>query len=208
MGVVGERLASKRPQSIHVALLQRADMVSGAILGAIAGGSAAVVGSLVQAWFNRQNTRDRIEAEKEHLQIREQKETKRRKGEFYLEKKVEILMDLYRALEESRTEYKRVADKAGYGGISDEEYDRVVEQHRQYRSVMDRASAFLSEEQREILLGVSNILYDTNGYLDRARNHPDQVDYSEFMISDFNDVFNTAEEMLKQEMREPIEDIE
>lgn len=180
-------------------------MVSDAVLGAAIGVSGAVIGSLLTGAFNWLSTRQRMEAERENLQIRQQAETKRRKGEYYLQQKVEALMDLYAVLEETRREYKKTADKAVYGDISQEEYDEVIDCYHKYEQAMDNAAVFLSEEQHETLLEVFNIIHDTNSFLHRNIDNPKQDDYSEFGLSEFNARFNTAEDMLKEEIRKPIE---
>lgn len=180
-------------------------MVSDTILGAVIGVSGAVVGSLLTGAFNWLSTKQRMEAERENLEIRQQAETERRRGEYYLQQKVEILMNLYAVLEETRREYKKTADKAVYGSISQEEYDEVIDWYHKYEKVMDRAAVFLSDEQHQNLLEVFNIIHETNSFLHRKVDNPEQSDYSEFGLAEYNDRFDTAEEMLKEEIREPIE---
>ncbi len=114
-------------------------------------------------------------------------------------------MSLYAILEETRREYKKTADKAVYGEISQEEYDDVIDWYHKYERAMDRAAVFLSDEQHEILLEAFNKIHDTNSFLHRKVDNPKQSDYSEFGLSEYNDRFNTAEEMLKEEIRGPIE---
>ncbi|WP_254766829.1 hypothetical protein [Salinilacihabitans rarus] len=180
-------------------------MVSDTVIGAVIGVSGAIIGSLVTGAFNWLSTRQRMEAERENLRIRQQAETERRRGEYYLQQKVEALMSLYAILEETRREYKKTADKAVYGEISQEEYDDVIDWYHKYERAMDRAAVFLSDEQHEILLEAFNKIHDTNSFLHRKVDNPKQSDYSEFGLSEYNDRFNTAEEMLKEEIRGPIE---
>lgn len=180
-------------------------MVSEAILGALVGGGAAVVGSYVQAQVNRQNTRDRIDAERENLKVRQQAETERRRGEYYLQKKVEALMNLYAVLAETRREYKKTADKAVFDGITQEEYDETIELYHKYEQEMDRAAVFLNDEQHETLLVAFKTIHDTNSFLNRKIDNPEQSDYSEFNLGEHNDRFDAAEETLKEEIRVPIE---
>lgn len=180
-------------------------MVSDTVLGAVIGVSGAIIGSLLTGAFNWLSTRQRMEAERENLRIRQQAETERRKGEYYLQQKVEALMSLYAILEETRREYKKTADKAVYGEISQEQYDEVIDCYHKYEQAMDRAAVFLSDEQHETLLEVFNIIHETNSFLHRKIDNPEQSDYSEFGLSEYNDRFNTAEEMLKEEIRGPIE---
>lgn len=180
-------------------------MVSETVLGAAIGVSGAIIGSLLTDAFNWLSTRQRMEAERENLRIRQQAETERRRGEYYLQQKVEALMSLYAILEETRREYKKTADKAVYGEILQEQYDEVIDWYHKYEQAMDRAAVFLSDEQHETLLEVFNIIYETNSFLHRKIDNPEQSDYSEFGLSEYNDRFNTAEEMLKEEIRGPIE---
>lgn len=180
-------------------------MVSDTVLGAAIGVSGAVIGSLLTGAFNWLSTRQRMEAERENLHIRLQTETERRRGEYYLQQKVEALMNLYAILEETRRKYKKTADKAVYGEISQEEYDEAIDWYHKYEQAMDRAAVFLSDEQHETLLEVFNTIHDTNSFLHRKIDNPEQSDYSEFGLSEYNDRFNTAEEMLKEEIRGPIE---
>lgn len=63
-------------------------MVSEGVLGALVGATAAVLGSVVQAYFNRQNVKDRIEAE-----------DNRKRAEFILEKEAEVLFELVESIQ-------------------------------------------------------------------------------------------------------------
>lgn len=180
-------------------------MVSDTVLGALIGVGGAVIGSLLTGLFNWVSTKQRMNAERENLEIRQQAETERRRGEYYLEQKVEALMNLYAVLEETRREYKKTADAAVYGEISQEKYDGVIDWYHKYERAMDRAAVFLSNEQHKTLLEVFNTIHDTNAFLHQKINNPKQSDYSEFGLSEFNDRFDDAEEMLKEEIKVPIE---
>lgn len=172
-------------------------MVSEGIIGALVGGGFAVAGSAITGWINRQNTQDRIKADNE-----------RRRGEYYLQKKVEALMNLYAVVEETRREYKKTADKAVYGEISQQEYDEVVNWYHKYERAMDRAAVFLSEEQHETLLEAFNKIHDTNSFLHRKIDNPEQDSYSEFGLSEYNERFDAVEEVLKDEINGPIKEFE
>jgi hypothetical protein len=180
-------------------------MVSDTVLGAAIGVSGAVIGSLLTGVFNWLSTKQRMEAERENLHIVQQAETERRRGEYYLQQKVEALMNLYAVLEETRREYKTTADAAVYGAISEEDYQEVIDWYHKYERAMDRAAVFLTDEQHETLLEVFNKIHDSNSFLHRKVDNPKQSDYSKFGLSEYNDRFNTAEEMLKEEIKEPIE---
>lgn len=179
-------------------------MVSDTVLGAIIGVSGAVIGSLLTGIFNWLSTKQRVEAERENLEIRQQAETERRRGEQYLQQKVDAMMNVYAVLEETRRKYKETADVAAFGPISQEDYNEVIELHRSYEQAMDRAALFLTEEQHEVLLEVSKKLLDVNSFLDRHIDNPNERDYSEFNLQKFNEKFDNAEEMLKDEINGPI----
>lgn len=183
-------------------------MVSDTVLGAAIGVSGAVTGALLSGLFNWFSTKQQLESQRENFQIRQQAETERRRGEYYLQQKVEALMTLYAVLESARREYKRTVDTAVHAGISEDEYEEVIDRYHEYEQAMDRAAVFLGEEQHERLLEVLDILHTTNSLLDREIDNPEQSDYSEFGISEYNDRFDAAEDMLKGEIKEPVEALE
>lgn len=117
-------------------------------------------------------------------------------------------MNVHVALEETRREYKRTADQAAHGGISEEQYQEVIGWYDKYKRAMDRAAVFLTEEQREILLDVFNTLHETNSFLHRSVEYLEETDYSEFDLREYNDRFDAAEDMLKEEINGPIEAVE
>ncbi|MFC4452092.1 hypothetical protein [Halorussus aquaticus] len=194
-------------------------MVSEAvILSGLFGVGGSVAGYLVAGWFNLKSTekqvsaqRDqldkRLQAQEERLEAQIQSEDARRRAEYYLDKKVESLIQTHSTLEETRRTYKRIADKAGHGGISEEDHQDAIDLYFEYKSTVDRVSIFLDEPQHEILLDVFNILHDTNPYLSRAVKQPENVDYREFDLAEYNDRFNEAEEMLKKEVKTPIDSL-
>jgi hypothetical protein len=58
------------------------------------------------------------------------------------------------------------------------------------------------------LLEVLDILHTTNPLLNREIDNPEQGDYDEFGLSEYNDRFDAAEDMLKEEIKEPVEALE
>jgi hypothetical protein len=168
-------------------------MVVELIIGAL----AAIGGSLVPAWVNRQNTKDKIRAE-----------TERRRGDYFLKQKVEVLMEVHGVLKEARREYKKKGDAAQAGAISQEDYDKIRRIYRKYEDAMDRASVFLSEEQQNALLEVFDKLGKLNGFLYTNIDNQILADHSKFGLSEFNNQFNTAEKMLQEEIKEPVEALE
>lgn len=183
-------------------------MVTDTVLGAAIGVSGAVIGSLLTGAFNWLATKQRVAVERENLRIQQESETERRRGEYYLDQKVESLMTLYAVLEEARREYKKTADKAVYEEISQDEYETVIKTYREYERTMDRAAVFLSEPEHETLLAVFDTLHETNQFLTGQIENPEQVSYSEFGLSEYNSAFNDAEQMLKDEIKGPIEAME
>lgn len=180
-------------------------MVQETVLVGIVGVGGTLLGAVTTGIFNWISTNQRIRADRENLKIREQNQTDRQRGEYYLEKKVDALMDLYAVLEETRREYKRLADQAGYGGISQEEYSNVIDRYYEYKRATDRAAVFLSEGEHETLLQVFSFIHDLNSYLKRSIDNSDATEYSEFDLAEYNNRFNEAEEVLKKELNGPIE---
>lgn len=168
-------------------------MALGTVLGAAIGGA---VGSAALGFFNLRSTRE---------EIRAQQQTAR--GEYYVEKKVEALIRAFSELKDARSIYKRRADEAGHSseGISQQDYDECVRAMEEYKSAIDQVSIFLEEDDYEILLAVDMILRKTNAYLQRAVDYPQETSYDEFPLGDFNDKFDEAEKVLKEEVKGPID---
>lgn len=183
-------------------------MVSDTLFGAIIGGGGVIIGSLFSGLFNWFSTKQQLESQRENLQIRQRAETERRRGEYYLQQKVEALMTLYAVLESTRREYKRTVDTAVHAGISEDEYEEVIDWYHEYEQAIGRAAVFLDEEQHETLLEVLDILHTTNPLLNREIDNPKEGDYDEFGLSEYNDRFDAAEDMLKGEIKEPVEALE
>lgn len=111
-------------------------MVADTVWLAIASGGSAVTAAGVTAYINRLNTKDRI-----------QEETDRQHGEFYLEKKVETLIDFLSALQ--LLEEINIYRKRAYASdLTMEEYEEtVIPQVNDFHRAMARTRAFLTEEQ-------------------------------------------------------------
>ena len=172
---------------------------------------AAAVSYAVAGWINLKGTREQVSAQQEQLETRIAAENQQRRAGHFLERKVDELMHVYSVMEEARRLFKRRADATHYEGITEEEYDELVDKFDAYESAMDRACVFLEEEQQEKLKDVFNILMDALGPLYTSINNPDRVEPYQFGkhgLREYNDRFNTAEEMLQEEVKGPIDVIE
>jgi hypothetical protein len=178
---------------------------------AITGGIAIIAGAVgyaIAGWVNLQSTSKQITAQREQLETRIAAENQQRRADHYIERKVDELMHLYSVLEEVRRLYKRRADAAPYNGITSEEYDELIEKFDEYSSAMDRGMIFLDDNQQETLYHVFNILMDANGHLNKAINDSESIEpynFGQHGLSEFNDRFNAAEEMLQEEVKGPID---
>lgn len=186
------------------------------ILSSLLGVIGTILGFSVAGWFNLKSTNKqisaqkdqlnrRLEAQQEQLEAQIQSENDRRRADYYLEKKVDILINAYSTLKETRRVYKRHADKAGQIGISQEEYQDAVKLYNQYKVAIDRAAVFFEESQHEILLEVFATLHQNNSYLQRGVDYPESVEYSEFDLKEYNDKFDAAENLLKAKIKTPID---
>lgn len=173
-------------------------MVVETVLAGVFGVVGSVVGYGVAAWANIQSTERQIESE-----------NRRRRGEYFLERKVEALMELHSTLKTTRRKYKFKADKVGEVQLSQEEVDELMEQFREYEQVKNEAGIFLDDDQQRTLAEVVGILLDVNNNLYNAVNNPpDSVERYAFGFNEFNVKFDEAEEVLKEEVKGPIDAFE
>lgn len=180
----------------------------------ITGGVAIIAGAIgyaIAGWVNLQSTSKQVSAQKDQLERRILAENKQRRADHYIERKVDELMHLYSVLEDVRRLYKRRADAAPYNGISEEEYDELIEKLNEYESAMDRGMIFLNEDQQQKLYEVFDILIDANSHFNKAIDSPESVEpynFGQRGLSEFNNRFNEAEKMLQEEVKEPIDALE
>ena len=178
-------------------------MISEGILGAIVGGSAAAFGSFVQAWFNRQNTKDRIEAEND-----------RRHADYYLQEKVKALSELHGALEECRQEYLHAL--GGPHELDDERFEStILPKFEKYESAVARTSIFLDDKQREVLTDTVDQFKAINSsisiYLFAENRMSTLVDLDIEMITNKEDLTSSVEsarDVLRDEISEPVKHFE
>lgn len=113
-------------------------MVWDVVLAAAFGGFA---GSGVQAWVSRINAEKQIEAQDD-----------RRVGEFYLQEKVETLIEYHTELERFVEEIRLYQNSAYGDELTEEEWsENVAEIYNSYHKSLTRAAIFLSESQHETL---------------------------------------------------------
>lgn len=138
-------------------------------------------------------------------------ETDRRRGNLYLERKVGALMDLHGALKQTRRIYKRKADRVGHNAFTRGDLDEAIERFDEYHDAMDRASVFLEEDQHQVLLKVSDLLFKVNANFEHALEDNESAEMYDFVdlgLPEYNDRFDAAEETLQEEMKGPIDVLE
>lgn len=194
-------------------------MVTEQVLNSIIPVVAAVIGYLVAGAVNlrstdkqiasqRQQMETRLAAQKEQLDERLSRETNRRKGEFFLEKKVDALIDFYSVMNNTRTEYKRTIDQAEMGAmITEDRLTEIVHLYREFRSEMDQALIFLDQEQQEPFRDLSNELYRTNQEIDSVVNPPMESVETNFRWHEVVEKFDQAEKILRNEVKGPIDEM-
>lgn len=108
------------------------------VIGAAALGGFA--GSTVQAFASRRNMQDQIEATNQ-----------RRAGEFYLEKKVEALTDVFRTMVEAYNTYHDYYTQEAALSQKDLESE-ILPKYEEFTSAQYRAALFLETEDTERLV--------------------------------------------------------
>lgn len=196
---------------LYVSGTKHTDMVSDVVASGVVAIIAGAAGYAIAGWVNLKSTTKQIEAQEKRLDTRIEAENRQRRADYYIEQKVNGLMQLYSAMKQVRREYKRKADVSSYQGITKEEYEELIATFDEYESAMDRGAIFLDDEQQEKLLDVLHVLMAANGHFSDAMDnleYVEQYDFGEYGLSDFNDRFNAAEEMLQEEMKGPIDHLD
>ncbi|MFB6101404.1 MAG: hypothetical protein ABEJ73_02435 [Haloplanus sp.] len=160
-------------------------MVSDAILGALVGGGAAVAGSYVQAWFNRQNTRDSIRAQHD-----------RKRVEHLLQKESEVLFD---CLERMQTAHNYVLMHADDDPVTFDtaEFRRIT---ADASATYQRAFPFVTETTQQSL----GALVDQYRRLVASVGRGD----GEFDDEAYDEVYRDASTKLYAEIRKPLADLQ
>lgn len=116
-------------------------MVSDVVLGTILGAMIALVGTSIQSYVNWRQTRHKTD-----------EANKRRRAEFYLEKKVDSLVEYHSNLTIFIEEIEVVKNRVESGNLTREEFDgEFTDLFNSYHNSMAQATAFLTEEQTETL---------------------------------------------------------
>lgn len=173
-------------------------MVSDVVLGAIVGGGAAVAGSLVQAYFNRKNTRDLIEAQKEQQQ-----------AQFFAGEKVQALSQLHSVLVECRTQIGN--QLAGDGPVMTEhDVDtQIWPLILSLQTAQDQARIFLrdNEQQQAVHDAVVEIIKAAQ-FIKAATKGGVSEDPAPVEMEDLAEETEKAKGVLKRELNKPIEQFE
>lgn len=156
------------------------------VIGAAALGGFA--GSAVQAAASRRNVREQIEAE-----------NKRRVGEFYLEKKVEALTDVFRTMVAAYNTYADYCNQRNV--VSQEELEtEILPLYEEYTSAQYRAVLFLNTEDAEKLVQLREQFQMMNDVYLTSENHP-LGKHKETM----GEAYAECTKMLESEFSEPLE---
>ncbi|GAB7017971.1 hypothetical protein JCM18750_08320 [Halostagnicola bangensis] len=150
-------------------------------------------------------------AQKEQLTIRMQEENERHRSDYFLQRKVDALMEFYSIVEKTRHHYKRQADRVGYDELSKEDYLEVIDYFDEFRVAKDKAMIFLDSDQQNTILELYDLLYDVNYNLDQGVKNPnsaERYDFQDHGLSEFNDRFDSVEDVLQAEIKKPIDAIE
>ena len=175
--------------------------VSDTVLGVLVGGFFTLAGYISGGLINYYRTRTEVRAEDRRL-----------RAELYMERKVEALTNLHAELEECQRGLMKILDKAPFEGFGEngemEEADKLIEE---FEIAMDEASIYLSEEQHETILDFFETLGDVNssinGWAFETVEMRDGDLYKErrrSLISGYREV----KEILQDEIREPIEELD
>lgn len=199
-------------------------MVSDAV---ITGGMTVLgvlLGYSVAGLWNYKTTKIQISAQETQLEQqltaqREQLETQlaavnqRRRAEYYIEQKVEVLIQLHAIIKETRRQYKIAADMVGGQQLPEKKYDEIIEYFQAYEQAMDRANLFLEDDEQQGMLQVLDLLHDVNQHLNEATyRKPENMERYDFSrdkgFAEFNEIFNQAEGALRNEVKGPIDALE
>lgn len=171
-------------------------MVSEAILGAVVGGGAAVAASFVQAWFNRQNTKDRINAENQRYH-----------AEIYAGEKVEALAQLHSKLVESRQVLSKQLGRKADDMTEEEVQKEVLSLVDSLQASLDKCTIFLDKRQVDILSDAYLRISAASEFLEaEAQGEPHRV--PDVDSSELIDDTNEAMKVLEKEINKPIEKFE
>lgn len=170
-------------------------MISEAILGAIVGGGAAVAGSVVQAWFNRQNTKDRIEADKQM-----------QKSQHYVSVKVEALTELHSSLADCRQIIGRELANGSPDMTVEEFSEEIWPLIDSLSSAIHKSGIFLDSDQQEAVFDAYMIVTEANMSIREVARG--QVTECSIDTKTLAEETNKAMDVIKNEVNGPIDEFE
>lgn len=175
-------------------------MVSDIVLVAFASGGSAVLASFIGAYYNRQNTKDRIDAE-----------NNRRKAEIYAPEKREALSNLHSELEKSRLEYNSPSSETRWEELPEERFEELRERAEDYEKALARASIWLDEQQieqmREVSIKMSEFRTVIHTIIQRDAEFLDSGAFAEKRMNFLDSVYE-ARDVLREEFYEPVKEFE
>lgn len=172
-------------------------MVSDAILGALVGGGAAVAGSFVQAYFARQNTKDRIRAQNE-----------RQQAQFFAGQKVQALAQLHSALIDCRRDIGHQLVEDGPMLSEQEVETQIWPLIRSLQTAQDRASIFLDDEQQQAVQDAFEQVNEASQYIKAAAQGGVTEGPAPVAIDELAEETQKAMNVLEEEISGPIEKFE
>lgn len=171
-------------------------MVSEGILGAMVGGTAAILASLVQAWFNRRNTEDRIEAENQRYY-----------AESYVGEKVESLSKLHSKFIECRQVLSKQLGRKSDDMSEEDIQKEIIPLIDSLQAELDRASIFLDEEQIDELSDAYLKINIAGEFLEQEAKGGAQ-NITKVESGELINNTEVALEVIENEINEPIESFE
>ncbi|WP_423746622.1 hypothetical protein V5735_19035 [Haladaptatus sp. SPP-AMP-3] len=166
-------------------------MVSDILITAAIGGTVGAVVTAAASLFQT------------HLQ--QQSENIRWHAEFYLERKVESLMDLHAALEHAKLIYIEKGLKIGYGTVTKEDVDEVISVWQRFEQKLNQASVFLTNDQQQILSETLDKFHEANPIFNQAYEERNMAP-SDFARREILDKYREGSEVLKEEINGPIKE--
>ena len=132
----------------------------------------------------------------------------RTEAEFYLERRVDALTNLYSQLEET---HRALNDNLGLdSGQEDKYWDEVQPKVAEFRISVRRDGIWIFEEQDEL----DELLHETLGQFRQASRHIQRQMTSQkggpdiFDLREFQDTYEEARSALREELNRPIQRLE
>jgi uncharacterized membrane-anchored protein YhcB (DUF1043 family) len=158
-------------------------------------------------------TRMQVRAQKDQLETQLSRETSRRRAEFYLEKKVDALIEMYSVVKRARDAFRpamsTISTQPESFGIED--FEEIRSLHFEYRRKQKYAQIFLDDEQTEaaedLLVYLNSLTGQLKNIVEFSQQKERQYDV-DFDLMKYNQHFSDAENFLKEEVKGPIDEIE